>query len=125
MEDDGVVVHDERTVGALLATVVSSDDPGALTQWLRDNGFGITPVQESGSHLLVEAGWPSLLAMKLDTTRVEMPAGGWDTTVAIRSLHLRRGPSGWRRWASSGSTAAAGSRCCSTWWTITARRLRI
>lgn len=79
-EDGGVIVHEEKTVGAFLATIVSSDDPDALVQWLRDNGFEITPEQENRVEPLTRDGW-FFTAMKLDTTRVTPPTEGWDVTV--------------------------------------------
>jgi hypothetical protein len=84
-EDGGVVVHEERTVGAFLATVLSSDDAGALVDWLDANGFEITAAEEDEIEPLTDAGW-FFVAMKLDTTQVDPPDGGWNTTVDPISL---------------------------------------
>jgi hypothetical protein len=40
-EGDGVTVHGRETVGAFIATILSSDDPGALVRYLRERNFPV------------------------------------------------------------------------------------
>ncbi len=80
--DGGVVVHGEHTVGALLATIVSSDSSTALVDWLNDNGFSISEDDAARFVPYVEQGW-FFTAMKLDTSQVgtEVPVNGWNTDL--------------------------------------------
>lgn len=59
-----VVVEELPQVGPYEPTVVSSDDPEALAQWLRDNNYLITPEMEPAIASYVAAG-DKFLAMKL------------------------------------------------------------
>ena len=60
----GVTVHTREEVGPYDAAVVSSDDPGALTAWLRDNGFRVTSAMEPYIGLYSREGRP-FLALRL------------------------------------------------------------
>lgn len=76
--EDDVVIHSQETVGAFIATILSSKVPNALLMWLEDNGYPVTTRQAELLTELAEDGW-FFTAMKLDG--VPMPAPGWDTSV--------------------------------------------
>jgi hypothetical protein len=80
--EDGVTIHGQETVGQFLATILSSDDPDALVDWLADNGFAIEAEDAARFTSYVEREW-FFTAMKPDTTVPgnRMPPGGWDADV--------------------------------------------
>ncbi|NNE08117.1 MAG: DUF2330 domain-containing protein [Gemmatimonadetes bacterium] len=78
--DDGVIVISETTVGAFQATVITSDDPDALVNWLNERNFTLAEEDEAKFAPLVEDGW-FFTAMRLDTTKAQVPAQGWNTNV--------------------------------------------
>ncbi len=78
--DDGVIVVNETTVGAFQATVITSDDPDALVNWLSERNFLLAEEDAAKFVPLVENGW-FFTAMRLDTTKVQVPAQGWNTNV--------------------------------------------
>lgn len=81
-ESDDVVIHGQQTVGAFEATIVSSESPNALLEWLNENGFVISPEDAALFVPYVERDW-FFTAMKLDTTDAanRMPEIGWDAEV--------------------------------------------
>jgi hypothetical protein len=79
-EEGGVIVHSEETVGAFIATIVSSDEPDALMTWFRDNDFTFTPEDSGAIAPYARRGW-FFTAMKIDTTQVTLPPMGWNTSV--------------------------------------------
>ena len=80
--DDGVIVHNEETVGAFLVRTVSATDSGALLGWLRENDLVFSSSDSSKIAPLVDDGW-FFTTMKLDTSQIgtEVPANGWNTNV--------------------------------------------
>ena len=64
-DDDAVEVEELPQVGPYDPTVVSSDDPAALIDWLNDNGYLITPEMEPYIATYVAAGL-KFLGLKLD-----------------------------------------------------------
>lgn len=81
-EEDGVVVHNEETVGAFLVRTVSSTDSDALIGWLRANELEFSSTDSSKIAPLVDDGW-FFTTMKLDTSQAgtEVPEQGWNTNV--------------------------------------------
>lgn len=65
-EDDGesVDVYVQTTVGEYEVAVVGSEDPAALIEWLRDNGYRVTPPMEPYIALYTSEGL-KFLALKL------------------------------------------------------------
>ena len=59
-----VTVEDLPVVGAFDPEVISSDDPGALVDWLNTNGYLITPAMEPFIAQYVEQGY-KFLGLKL------------------------------------------------------------
>ncbi len=59
-----MVVEDLPQVGAFEPEVISSDDPGALIEWLNDNGYLITPAMEPFVEQYVAEGY-KFLGLKL------------------------------------------------------------
>ncbi len=82
---DGVTIHGRETLGGFVATIVSSDAPGALVAWLNENGFVIAAAESARFEPYVARGW-FFTAMTPDTTN-RMPAGGWNADV--RPVRLR------------------------------------
>lgn len=82
VDDSGVTVEDERTIGAFLATILSSDDPNALVDWLNQHGFQMSDTAADLFAPYVSRGW-YFTAMKLDTTDPanQLPANGWEAVV--------------------------------------------
>lgn len=78
--DDGVIVVNETTVGAFQATIITSDDPDALVNWLNERNFTLTEQDAAKFIPLVENGW-FFTAMRLDTTKAQVPIQGWNTNV--------------------------------------------
>jgi len=85
----GVTVEDLPTVGPFEPEVVSSDDAGALIEWLNDNGYLITPAMEPFVAQYVASGM-KFLAMKLtpgadtaDITPIAMTYAGTSPMVPI------------------------------------------
>ncbi len=85
----GVDVDDLPQVGPYDPTVVSSEDPDALVEWLNDNGYLITPEMEPFVAQYVADGM-KFLAMKLapeaettDITPILMTYAGDQPTVPI------------------------------------------
>ena len=78
----GVVIHAERTVGAMHATVISSDDPTALVRWLAEHGFALTDADAARFAPYVARDW-FFTTMRPDTTDAanRMPPGGWNANV--------------------------------------------
>lgn len=62
--EGGVGVAFTTNVGPFTASAVESDDPQALTQWLRDNDYNVTPAMEPFIKLYTEEG-KKFLALKL------------------------------------------------------------
>jgi hypothetical protein len=61
---DGVTVFGQGSVGPYDYAIVGSEDPRALVQWLRDNGYQITPAMEPLVGVYVKEKM-DFLAMKL------------------------------------------------------------
>lgn len=80
--DEGVIVHEERTVGAFHATILSSDDPLALVNWLRDHAFALREADAARFAPYVARDW-YFTAMRPDSTDPAnvMPPAGWNNTV--------------------------------------------
>ena len=80
--DDGVTVHRSETIGAFLATILSSSDPTALVRYLRERNFSVGSEESLAVVALVERGW-FFTAMKLDTSHpaAQVPPDGWDNNV--------------------------------------------
>ncbi|MFQ5599778.1 MAG: DUF2330 domain-containing protein [Candidatus Krumholzibacteriia bacterium] len=81
-EADDVFVHVERTIGAFLVTVISSEDPNALVDWLAEHGFALGAEDATRFAPYVQRGW-FFTAMRLDPNDPgnQMPPGGWDADV--------------------------------------------
>ncbi len=81
-DDSGVIIHGEHSVGAFIATILSSDSPSALVDWLNENNYAITEDQAVLFEPYVEAGW-FFTAMRLDTSKVgsQIPPQGWNTDL--------------------------------------------
>ncbi len=79
---DDVSVIRTVSVGAFLATLVRSDNPEALVEWLNGNGFNVDAAEAAAIAPFAERGWV-FTAMKLDTSKPEarVPQGGWDSNV--------------------------------------------
>ena len=77
--DDGVDVIGTQKVGAFEATLVTSDDPRSLIDWLEENGYPVAGVEEEKLAPLTEAGW-FFTAMKLDPDKFT-PPDRWDANV--------------------------------------------
>ncbi len=89
-DDDDVVVEDLPVVGPFDPEVVSSEDPGALIEWLNDNGYLITEAMEPFVAEYVAAGM-KFLCMKLapeagitDIAPIEMTYPGTSPMVPLR-----------------------------------------
>jgi hypothetical protein len=80
--DDAVTVHRNETIGAFLATILSSTDPAALVRYLRERNFPVDGEESLAVATLVTRGW-YFTAMKLDTSNpaAQVPPGGWDNNV--------------------------------------------
>lgn len=80
--DEGVIVHEERRVGAFDVTVLSSDDPLALVNWLRDHDFALQENDAARFAPFVERAW-FFTAMRPDSTDPAnvMPPAGWNNSV--------------------------------------------
>lgn len=81
-ETDDVIIHGQQALGGFEATIISSDDPEALVDWLQENGFVIEDADAAKFEPFVQRDW-FFTAMKPDTTdpRNQMPAIGWDNNV--------------------------------------------
>ncbi len=79
---DGVTIHGRETVGGLVATILSSDSPGALVRWLDENGFAFSASDSARFAPYVEREW-YFTTMRPDTadTANAMPANGWNADV--------------------------------------------
>ena len=63
-EDDGVTVHIREEVGNYDVAVIESTDPDALIDWLRQEGYRVTPPMEPYIELYTNEGM-KFLALKL------------------------------------------------------------
>jgi len=79
---DGVTIHGRETIGGLVATIVSSDSPGALVRWLDENGFAFSASDSTRFAPYVERAW-YFTTMRPDTadTAGQMPRDGWNADV--------------------------------------------
>ncbi len=76
---EDVIVIDQLEVGSFDVTVLSSDDPDALTDWLDANGFAVTAEHAAALSPYVDRGWV-FTAMKL-RDGVDPPGFGWNSNV--------------------------------------------
>jgi len=81
-EAGDVVVHATETLGGMEAVILTSDDAGALVEWLRDNDFEIEPEDADLFAPYIKRMW-FFTAMKpvSGDPRNRMPQGGWDSNV--------------------------------------------
>ncbi|MBK8230751.1 MAG: DUF2330 domain-containing protein [Candidatus Eisenbacteria bacterium] len=78
-----VFIHANRQVGALEATVLSSENPNALVDWLTAHGFSASPELSARIAPYVEQGWYFTVMRPIPSDpQNEMPPAGWDSTVA-------------------------------------------
>lgn len=80
-DTDGVIVHGVETVGAMLAVILSSDDPDSLFTWLDEHHYRLEANDREKLEPLVAEGWFfTALRPDPDDPRNEMPFNGWDAT---------------------------------------------
>lgn len=79
---DDVNVIRQQTVGAFIATLVTSPNPGALVDYLRRSGVPVTDAEARAFAPYTSRGWV-FTVMRLDTSRpgTTVPANGWDNNV--------------------------------------------
>ena len=78
-DDGGVIVLSEQTVGGFVATILTSDDPNALVDWLEAEGFPVSPSDAQRFAPYIADSW-FFTAMKSDPDLL-MPQGGWNANV--------------------------------------------
>ena len=78
---DDIVVHNRQTVAGFLAETVSASSTAALTAWMVDHGFDITPGEAAAFGPYIERDWV-FTAMLIDPQKPPtLPPGGWDNNV--------------------------------------------